>query len=126
VRLIKIQGIMKILKFRALDKAEKVMISADEFYLDSGLESPLWKILKDLQKDFLLIQFTGLFDVNGVEIYEGDLVKRIVVNGHNKETIERTFTVELGKTELLPFNKFSSDDLWEVVGSIYEDKGDLK
>ncbi len=111
---------MKKLKFRVLDKTEKVMISADDFYLDSGFESPLWKILENLQKDFVFIQFTGLLDVNGVEIYEGDLVKRIVVNGLNKETIERTFKVEWGKTELLPFNKFSSDDLWEVVGNVYE------
>lgn len=58
--------------------------------------------------------------MNGVEIYEGDYVKRIVVNGHNKETIDRTFIVEWGKTELLPFNKFASDDLWEVVGNVYE------
>lgn len=114
---------MRNIKHRAWNREERVMISADDLYLDSGLESPMWKVLEEFQKHFDLMQFTGLIDVNGVEIYEGDYVKRIVVNGHNKETTDTTYVVELEKTELLPFNKFASDDLWEVVGNSYEGYG---
>ena len=111
---------LRKIKFRAWDKTEKFMVDGDSFTLNQRVFEPLVRGFDIIQKYFDLMQFTGLLDVNEVEIYEGDYVKRYVVNGDNKETTDRTFLVEWGKTALLPFNKFASDDLWEVVGNSYE------
>ena len=137
---------MREIKFRAWDKQDKRMMYRTIFdrnwYLtpknDEGGCHCLREITPDDRTVIELMQFTGLLDKNGKEIYEGDVIRTIfdtigVVKYHIGQHNDRGmgggyigFFIHEGEQEGEEFFRgiYPSDD--EVIGNIYENPELLK
>ena len=120
---------MRTIKFRAWDKESKDMLSDvslwnDDFtnYLNEHID-----YLKDTCE---LMQFTGLLDKNGVEVFEGDVV---TIKGDERKFYLRWFDdmcfafADVRSDYVKTFyscydtsNGFPLDEWIEVIGNIYE------
>lgn len=128
---------MREIKFRIWDKKMNKMIYPNDPVSGEILIYPLWVINLDgtvLDEDYfklndvVLMQYTGLKDKNGREIYEGDIVE---IEGF-KEHMEVFFKdgyFGWGKQHygMYSFDPFGLEKL-RVIGNIYEgiklNKGD--
>ena len=116
----------RVIKFRAWDSARKKMFTNPEwvsFRVDfSGeLKASNYHPNGDEQR-LAVMQFTGLLDVNGVEIYEGDILEceehfYYEISWHNKHCCWWVSDVG-GLDELPPSAK--------VIGNIYQNPELLK
>jgi uncharacterized phage protein (TIGR01671 family) len=81
------------IKFRAWDAEKQQMLRGSQFDVEAQ-NGKVFKITPDLQceyKEWLLMQFTGLLDKNGKEIYEGDIVRILYTDWLSKpDTDSRT------------------------------------
>jgi uncharacterized phage protein (TIGR01671 family) len=117
---------MREIKFRAWYKPKKKMytLSLESINFETKLLG-VYTIGEGYQQlrisDFELMQYTGLKDKNGKEIYEGDLLD---CNGGIGKVVylneEAAFRVELNVPHACWFDSL---DIWadeEIIGNIYE------
>ena len=132
---------MREIKFRAWDEGCKLMWKHAYILCDSiecaGLNNNDKAATSDNEDRFILMQYTGLKDKNGKEIYEGDIVKVDFWEFKNHKRIkyyERGvikwfdwkcgWMLETGKDRFIDL--FIGEFHFEVIGNIYENKELLK
>ena len=106
------------IKFRAWDKKEKVMREQGEIYFNHGLPNTF-----DIWDSYELMQYTGLKDRNGKEIYEGDIVNYNKEGFHNGlngfvEWFGSGFYIAKHIPLFSIVEKFKTDI--EIIGNIYQ------
>lgn len=114
----------RIIKFRAWDwDAKKIIDNVPVFegvaFENATTEDEIdncQRLISEVE-NYPLMQFTGLLDKNGKEIYEGDIVSS---EGWNNQVVE-------WKEGMQPYFQYyqDSEDM-EIIGNIYENPELLK
>lgn len=105
------------IKFRAWDKKEKKMISWWEILNYYSLHAMLDPASRDFDR-YIVMQFTGKSDINGVDIYEKDFLSALLdfgPGGEKKMDVEIDYHIQEG------YNwNYINDVYTEVIGNRYE------
>lgn len=129
----------RLIKFRSWNVEEKIMHDiampswngSHEVWKNNIPQSEIQYLTNDPAEEGILMQFTGLKDKNGKEIYEGDIVKW-VINGNERiapvyyDGLQACFWMGKDKnTNMLVLNDWMRGE-HEVIGNIYQNPELLK
>jgi len=115
---------MRTLKFRTWSKQAQCIIPWEE------LKPKFVKLLDNPEYPYM--QFTGLLDKSGVEIYEGDIVKYSAFN--EQKELQNYINPIFWEQNFASFSVGNEHSFWalstcedvEVIGNIYENPELLK
>ena len=101
---------MRDIKFRAWDKTTSKMFAV------SAYSTPNDRLVGHRVE---LMQSTGLIDMNGVDVYESDILK--ITNPFTKRSVIKTVWWN-GETARFNGIPTSLTNVYEVIGNIYQDE----
>ena len=133
---------MRKLKFRAWLKEEKKMVNVETMdftdksiqYLEKNEFINAYLLRRMIFDDIELMQYTGLKDKNGKEIYEEDIIKYKFPYDTRLKHIspvkfletEASFGIKDRYGNEIPLYTISANNYFEVIGNIYENKNLLE
>lgn len=127
---------MRKIKFRAWDTMARKMEPVGEITFDTGLEVAIGNhngktrsVNVQYQPHVILMQYTGLHDKTGKEIYENDIVRTMPMVPGDSDAFIGIVTFSTGTWFLFDGSVevpaiepvFSDTETREVIGNIYED-----
>ena len=127
---------MREIKFRAWDKENKKMMKVSSLSLENKeiavRENGTYHCFR--MQNLELMQYTGIEDKNGKEIYEGDIIKYKFPYDTRLKHIspvkfletEASFGIKDRYGNEIPLYTISANNYFEVIGNIYENKNLLE
>lgn len=115
-------AVMREIKFRAWDKKTNTMINEYAYTIDHGELTTVQFHSRLESPELVLMQYTGLKDKNGKEIYEGDRFKISANTPYNRFKYEifwreyKWIAKQIGQEFYLDMNNLPG----EIIGNIYE------